>query len=118
MADKISKNSLSALKKSPQIIVATPGRLMDHLRRGSIRLDFAHTVVLDEADEMLDMGFREDIYTILEETSAERQTILFSATMAKDIVEITKKFQKTPIIVDVTDNLMNTPDIDNSILRL
>lgn len=106
------EKQLSALKKEPQIIVATPGRLMDHLRRGSIKLNLTHTVVLDEADEMLDMGFREDIYTILEETPANRQTILFSATMAKDIIELTKKFQKSPNIVDVTDNLMNTPDIE------
>lgn len=106
------EKQLSALKKEPQIIVATPGRLMDHLRRGSIKLNLAHTVVLDEADEMLDMGFREDIYTILEETPVNRQTILFSATMAKDIMELTKKFQKSPNIVDVTDNLMNTPDIE------
>lgn len=106
------EKQLFALKKDPQIIVATPGRLMDHLRRGSIKLDLAHTVVLDEADEMLDMGFREDIYTILEETPQNRQTILFSATMAKDIIELTKRFQKSPNIVDVTDNLMNTPDIE------
>lgn len=106
------EKQLCALKKSPQIIVATPGRLMDHLRRGSIVLNLAHTVVLDEADEMLDMGFREDIYTILEETPVNRQTILFSATMAKDIMELTKKFQKSPNVVDVTDNLLNTPDIE------
>lgn len=106
------EKQLSALKKEPQIIVATPGRLMDHLRRGSIKLNLIHTVVLDEADEMLDMGFREDIYTILDETPANRQTILFSATMAKDIMELTKKFQKSPNIVDVTDNLLNTPDIE------
>lgn len=106
------EKQLSALKKEPQIIVATPGRLMDHLRRGSIKLNLAHTVVLDEADEMLDMGFREDIYTILEETPVNRQTILFSATMAKDIMELTKKFQKSPNMVDVTDNLMNTPNIE------
>lgn len=106
------EKQLSALKKEPKIIVATPGRLMDHLRRGSIKLDLAHTVVLDEADEMLDMGFREDIYTILEETPVNRQTILFSATMAKDIMELTKKFQKSPNVVDVTDNLMNTPNIE------
>lgn len=106
------EKQLSALKKEPKIIVATPGRLMDHLRRGSIKLNLAHTVVLDEADEMLDMGFREDIYTILEETPVNRQTILFSATMAKDIIELTKKFQKSPNIVDVTNNLMNTPDIE------
>lgn len=106
------EKQLCALKKSPQIIVATPGRLMDHLRRGSIVLSLAHTVVLDEADEMLDMGFREDIYTILEETPVNRQTILFSATMAKDIMELTKKFQKSPNVVDVTDNLLNAPDIE------
>lgn len=106
------EKQLSALKKEPQIIVATPGRLMDHLRRGSIKLNLAHTVVLDEADEMLDMGFREDIYTILEETPVNRQTILFSATMAKDILELTKKFQRSPNLVDVTDNLLNTPDIE------
>lgn len=103
---------LNALKKNPQIVVATPGRLMDHLRRGSIKLDFMSMVVLDEADEMLDMGFREDIHTILEDTPENRQTVLFSATMAKDIVAITKKFQKTPIIVDVMDNLQSIPDIE------
>lgn len=106
------EKQLNALKKQPQVIVATPGRLMDHLRRGSIKLNFITTVVLDEADEMLDMGFREDIHTILEDTSADRQTILFSATMAKDILELTKKFQKSPIIVDVMDNLMDTPNIE------
>lgn len=108
------ERQLDALKRNPQIIVATPGRLMDHLRRGSIKLDRISMVVLDEADEMLDMGFREDINTILTETPKERQTILFSATMAKDIIELTKKFQKTPLIIDVTDNLQNAPDIEQS----
>ncbi len=103
---------LTALKKKPQIVVATPGRLMDHLRRGSVRLDFLSMVVLDEADEMLDMGFRDDIHTILEDTPENRQTVLFSATMAKDIIAITKKFQKSPIIVDVMDNLQSIPDIE------
>lgn len=102
---------LGALRKCPQVVVATPGRLMDHLRRGSIKLNDIKFVVLDEADEMLDMGFRDDIHTILEDTSDERQTVLFSATMAKDIVAITRKFQKSPNIVDVTDNLQNAPDI-------
>lgn len=103
---------LNALRKNPQIVVATPGRLMDHLRRGSVKLDFMGMVVLDEADEMLDMGFRDDIHTILEDTPENRQTVLFSATMAKDIVAITKKFQKSPIIVDVMDNLQSIPDIE------
>lgn len=103
---------LTALRKSPQIVVATPGRLMDHLRRGSIKLDFMSMVVLDEADEMLDMGFRDDIHTILEDTPENRQTVLFSATMAKDIIAITKKFQKTPLLVNVMDNLQSIPDIE------
>ena len=103
---------LTALRKSPQIVVATPGRLMDHLRRGSVRLDALSMVVLDEADEMLDMGFRDDIHTILEDTPEDHQTVLFSATMAKDIIAITKKFQKSPIIVDVMDNLQSIPDIE------
>lgn len=103
---------LTALRKHPQIVVATPGRLMDHLRRGSIKLDYVSMAVLDEADEMLDMGFRDDIHTILEDTPVNRQTVLFSATMAKDIQAITQKFQKSPNIVDVTDNLQNIPDIE------
>ena len=106
------EKQMSALRKNPQIVVATPGRLMDHLRRGSIDLSFINMVVLDEADEMLDMGFRDDINIILEDSPEHRQTILFSATMAKDIVAITKKFQKNPLIVDVTDNVKNTPDIE------
>lgn len=106
------ERQLDALKRNPQIIVATPGRLMDHLRRNSISLKNISMAVLDEADEMLDMGFREDIYTILSETPENRQTILFSATMAKDIIALTKKFQKSPLIIDVTDNLLNAPDIE------
>ena len=109
---------LNALNRKPQVIVATPGRLMDHLRRGSVKLDYVSIVVLDEADEMLDMGFREDINTILEDTPENRQTILFSATMAKDIIELTKRFQKYPNIVDVTDNLQNTPNIDQCYLEV
>jgi len=103
---------LTALRKNPQIVVATPGRLMDHLRRGSVRLDMLSMVVLDEADEMLDMGFRDDIHTILEDTPENHQTVLFSATMAKDIIMITKKFQKSPVLVNVMDNVQSIPDIE------
>ena len=106
------EKQMSALRKSPQIVVATPGRLMDHLRRGSVKLNSISMVVLDEADEMLDMGFRDDIHTILEDTPEDHQTVLFSATMAKDIVNITKKFQRNPIIVDVMDNQQSIPDIE------
>lgn len=103
---------LNALKKNPQIVVATPGRLMDLLKRGAINLQLISMVVLDEADEMLDMGFRDDINFILEGTPENKQTILFSATMAKDIMELTKKFQKNPKIVDVTGKKQDKPDIE------
>lgn len=88
------ERQLSDLKKRPQIVVATPGRLMDHLRRRSVRLQNLLYLVLDEADEMLNMGFREDIETILETAPKERQTVLFSATMPAEIKEISKRFQK------------------------
>lgn len=102
---------LTALKKKPQIIVATPGRLMDHIKRGSVNLNAISMVVLDEADEMLDMGFRDDINTILEGTPENKQTVLFSATMAKEIMALTKRFQKNPTVVDVTGQKQHAPDI-------
>ncbi len=89
----ISKQ-IRSLKGNVQIVVGTPGRIMDHMRRHTIRLDCVKTVVLDEADEMLDMGFREDMETILKEVPKERQTALFSATMPKAILDITSDYQK------------------------
>ena len=77
-----------------QIIVGTPGRVMDHMRRRTIKLDLVNMVVLDEADEMLNMGFREDMELILGQIPGEHQTALFSATMPKPILEITDRFQK------------------------
>ena len=74
---------IKALKKGVQIIIGTPGRLMDHMRRGTLKMDYVKIVVLDEADEMLDMGFREDIELILRDTPEHRQTLLFSATMSR-----------------------------------
>lgn len=90
------------LKCGVQIIVGTPGRVMDHMRRHTIKMDQVHTVVLDEADEMLNMGFREDIETILKEVPKERQTGLFSATMPKPILDITKEYQKDAAFLKVT----------------
>ena len=84
---------IRSLKSGTQIVIGTPGRVMDHMRRKTMKLDFVHTVVLDEADEMLNMGFREDIEFVLSGVPEERQTVLFSATMPKPIMEITKKFQ-------------------------
>ncbi|MFV8826253.1 DEAD/DEAH box helicase [Alkalihalobacterium sp. APHAB7] len=85
---------IKALKRKPQIIVATPGRFMDHMRRKTVRMDAIQMVVLDEADEMLNMGFIEDIETILAEVPNERQTLLFSATMPKQIRRLAERFMK------------------------
>lgn len=87
--------------RSAQIVIGTPGRVMDHMRRKTLRLDNLKTVILDEADEMLNMGFLEDIQTILTEAPKERQTALFSATMPPAIMSITKEFQTNPEIVAV-----------------
>ncbi len=97
------------LKCGVQIIVGTPGRVMDHMRRHTIKLEQVHTVVLDEADEMLNMGFREDIETILKEVPQERQTGLFSATMPKPILDITKKYQKDAAFLKVTPKEVTMP---------
>jgi ATP-dependent RNA helicase DeaD len=92
---------LRALKRGVDVVVATPGRALDHIRRSTLRLDQVKTVVLDEADEMLDMGFAEDLEAILAETPAERQTALFSATIAPKIKSIAKKHLKDPVNVKI-----------------
>lgn len=103
---------IRSLKGGVQIIVGTPGRIMDHLRRKTIRTDYIHTVVLDEADEMLNMGFVEDIETILSYLPEERQTSLFSATMPKAILNITKKYQKDALTVKVIKKELTVQNID------
>lgn len=103
---------IRSLKSGTQIIVGTPGRVMDHMRRKTIKMDHVHTVVLDEADEMLNMGFLEDMETILSSIPEERQTLLFSATMPKAILEITKKFQKNAQLVKVTKKELTVPNIE------
>ncbi|MEM9467108.1 MAG: DEAD/DEAH box helicase [Actinomycetota bacterium] len=92
---------LQALRRGVHVVVATPGRAIDHIRRGSLALDAIRTVVLDEADEMLDMGFAEDIETILEQTPTERQTVLFSATMPARIEKIAQTYQRDPVRVKI-----------------
>ena len=87
-------HQIKALKGGVQIVVGTPGRVMDHLRRKTLRTDNLKMLVLDEADEMLNMGFREDIETILQQVPETRQTALFSATMPKPILDITSTYQK------------------------
>lgn len=103
---------IKSLKAGVQIIVGTPGRVMDHMRRRTIKLSDVNCVVLDEADEMLDMGFREDIETILAEIPEERQTMLFSATMPKPILEITKKYQKDAKNVKVVNKELTVENIE------
>lgn len=103
---------IRSLKGGAQIIVGTPGRVMDHLRRRTIRCDHVNTIVLDEADEMLNMGFREDIETVLEYMPQERQVVLFSATMPKAILEITKKYQKDALTIKVTKKELTVPNIE------
>ncbi len=92
---------IRSLKKGVQIVVGTPGRIMDHMNRGTLKLDNVGIIVLDEADEMLDMGFRDDIESILKECPEERQTVFFSATMPKPILDLTKKYQVNPEIIKV-----------------
>ena len=101
-----------ALKKGVQIIIGTPGRTIDHIRRGNLKLDHVKVVVLDEADEMLDMGFIDDIETILHETPRERQTLLFSATMPRPILELTKRYQKDPQLAKVVHKQMTVPNVE------
>ncbi len=102
---------IRSLKGGVQIIVGTPGRVMDHMRRKTIRTDEIKTVVLDEADEMLNMGFLEDMETILAEMPEERQTVMFSATMPKEIAEIARKFQKDPEMVRVVKKELTVPEV-------
>lgn len=97
------------LKGGAQIIVGTPGRVMDHMRRHTLKMEDVHTVVLDEADEMLNMGFREDIETILKQMPEERQTGLFSATMPGPILELTKTYQKNAVYVKMTPEEVTIP---------
>ena len=103
---------IRALKKGVQIIVGTPGRLMDHIRRKTIKVDTVKFMVLDEADEMFDMGFRDDIAFVMDKLHKERQTIFFSATMPKDIIKFASRYQKNPEIVKVAHKQLIIPQIE------
>lgn len=102
---------LAALKRKPQILVATPGRLLDHMNRGNVHLNAVHTMVLDEADEMLNMGFVKDVTRIIEATPDERQMVLFSATTNQDVLTIAWKYQHDPIEVTVEATKRDRPQI-------
>ncbi|GGF06530.1 DEAD/DEAH box helicase [Hymenobacter cavernae] len=106
------ERQFQALERGVQIVIGTPGRVMDHLERGTLKLDKVTKIILDEADEMLDMGFRDDIETVLAKMPEERQTVFFSATMSKPIMELTKKYQKNPQIVKVNHQEMTVTNIE------
>lgn len=108
---EISKQ-IRSLKGGIQVIIGTPGRVMDHMRRHTLKLEKVGMVVLDEADEMLNMGFREDIETILRQLPETRQTMLFSATMPKPIMEIAKRYLQKPEIVKVVKKELTVPKIE------
>ncbi len=112
------ERQISGLKKGVQVVVGTPGRVMDHMRRHTIKTNNIRTVVLDEADEMLDMGFREDIETILEGINEDRQIVLFSATMKKAILEIANEFQNDPKVVKVAHKELTVPSIEQVYMEL
>ncbi|MFC5408140.1 DEAD/DEAH box helicase [Larkinella bovis] len=106
------ERQIKSLKTGVHIVIGTPGRVMDHMERRTLKLDNVKMMILDEADEMLDMGFREDIESILEDMPEERQTILFSATMSKPIMGITQRFQKDPVLVKVVKNELTNTNIE------
>lgn len=112
------ERQLRGLKQGVQIVIGTPGRVMDHMRRGSLKLDDINFFVLDEADEMFDMGFRQDIELILQDVPEERQSLFFSATMAKEIMNFAKKYQNNPEIVKVVNKELTVPKVKQVYLEL
>lgn len=97
------ENQLRKLKRDPAVIIGTPGRLLDHIRRRSLDLSNVKTVILDEADQMLANGFREDIEALVDETPKKRQVLLFSATMPDDAKRLARKYMNQPVYIDVAE---------------
>ncbi len=102
---------ITQLKKRPQIVVATPGRLMDHMKRRTVRLDRVQTVVLDEADRMLDMGFIHDVTRILDAIKSRKNLGMFSATISREVMDISWVYQRDPVVITVRADEQNKPDI-------
>ncbi len=106
------EKQIKRLKEHPQIVVATPGRLMDHMKRRTIRLDRVETVVLDEADRMLDMGFIRDVTRILDQIKSRKNIGMFSATISREVMDISWVYQRDPVEITVQADVENKPDID------
>ncbi len=105
------EKQITTLKKSPQIVVATPGRLMDHMKRRTVRLDKVQTVVLDEADRMLDMGFIRDVTRILDQIKHRKNLGMFSATISREVMDISWVYQRDPVEITVRPVEDSKPDI-------
>ena len=106
------ENQIKQLQKNPQIVVATPGRLMDHYKRKTLRLDKVKTVILDEADRMLDMGFFDDVTKIIEKIKNRRNLGLFSATISQEVMTVSWMYQRDEVEITVPADQENRPDID------
>lgn len=105
-------HQIKALQQGVHIVIGTPGRVLDHIRRGTLKLDKLRTIVLDEADEMLDMGFIDDIEAILQETPKDRQTLLFSATMPAPVKKLANRYMKDPVNVTINRGEVTVPLIE------
>lgn len=112
------ERQLRELSRGVQVVIGTPGRVMDHMRRGTLDISGVKLAVLDEADEMLDMGFRDDIETILQETPETRQTALFSATMPLPILSLGKKYLKEPVHIKVAAREMTVDKVNQSYISV
>jgi ATP-dependent RNA helicase DeaD len=112
------QRQLSSLQRGAHIVVGTPGRVMDHMQRGTLRLDAVRTVVLDEADKMLDMGFVDDMKTILWAMPEERQTLLFSATIPDRVMDLVDKFQRDPQLVNVAGAQVTVPQVEQAFVEV
>ena len=115
--DSIQKQ-MARLRGGTHIVVGTPGRIMDHLRRGTLDLKDVKTVVLDEADEMLRMGFQEDVEWILSQAPAERQTALFSATMPREVRRIADRYLTNPLTIEVEHKTLTVPTVEQQYIRV
>lgn len=112
------ERQIRGLRSGVHIVIGTPGRVLDHLRRKTLKMDNLKMLILDEADEMLNMGFREDIELVIQQVGHEIQTMLFSATMPKEIMNIINKYQRDPQILKVTHKELSAPNIKQVYLEM
>lgn len=109
---------IKALRAGVSVVIGTPGRVMDHINRGTLKLDQIHTFVVDEADEMLDMGFIDDIETIMSHVPPERQTVCFSATMPDPILRLTKRHMQNPAVISIARQELSAPTIEQAYFEI